>query len=320
MLRASDDSSVGCSAVWACADGRTCAADCAACAISANFGRLVRLAAIAQIRLPATTSTPARRLRPPAPALPEPIYWKQHLFLIPYQWGSAAEPGAARAVWLFVSKDRGASWQKISEAKPHVKAFNYRAEGDGEYWFAVRTFDKRGRLWPEGPYQPELRVIVDTTMPRIDELRRTPADNSLIEIQCRATDVNLDPTSLKIEAQTVSTGPWQPVVLQTPASGQFGLIQARWQPTAGARPVSIRATILDRAGNAAVYQTPIDTSAAAGPNLSQPPVSNAVTNPFVAPPAANGGFASSSPFTASAPHRKLGTHLQTRRRSRLAHR
>src|SRR3954465_9461257 len=88
-----------------------------------------------------------------APAmLPEPIYWKQHLFLIPSQWGSAAEPGAARAVWLFVSKDRGASWQKISEAKPDVKAFNYRAEGDGEYWFAVRTFDKQGRAWPQGPY------------------------------------------------------------------------------------------------------------------------------------------------------------------------
>ncbi len=74
-----------------------------------------------------------RAVAAPPAALPEPIYWKQHLFLIPYQWGSAAEPGAARAVWLFVSKDRGASWQKISEAKPDVKAFNYRAEGDGEY-------------------------------------------------------------------------------------------------------------------------------------------------------------------------------------------
>src|SRR4051794_2481973 len=61
----------------------------------------------------------AQAVQPSAPpaALPEPIYWKQHLFLIPYQWGSAAQPGAARAVWLFVSKDRGASWQKISEAK-----------------------------------------------------------------------------------------------------------------------------------------------------------------------------------------------------------
>jgi hypothetical protein len=280
------------------ARGRLCALT-----LAASLGSLILAGwatdATAQIRLPATTSTPAPISA--APTLPEPIYWKQHLFLIPYKWGSAAEPGAAQSVSLFVSRDRGASWQKISDAKPQVKAFNYRAEGDGEYWFAVRTLDNRGRLWPEGAYQPELRVIVDTTIPRIDELRARPAENSLIEIQCRATDVNLDPTSLKIEAQTVSTGPWQPVVLQTPASGQFGLIQARWQPTPGARPVSIRATILDRAGNAAVYQTPIDTSAAAGPLLSQPPVSNAVTNPFLATSTTNGGFASSSPCAVSAP-------------------
>ena len=71
---------------------------------------------------PAPVPLPPVQAAPAAP-LPEPIFWKQHLFLIPYQWGSAAEPGAARAVWLFVSKDRGASWQKISEAKPDVKAF-----------------------------------------------------------------------------------------------------------------------------------------------------------------------------------------------------
>jgi hypothetical protein len=145
-------------------------------------------------------------------------------------------------------------------------------------------------------------VIVDTTIPRIDELRARPAENSLIEIQCRATDVNLDPVSLKIEAQTISTGPWQPVVLQTPASGQFGLIQARGQPAAGARPVSIRATISDRAGNSAVYQTPIETSPViAGPQLSQPNLGNAVTNPFAALPSISGGLASSSPFAAAAP-------------------
>ena len=69
----------------------------------------------------------ALRAQPMAPAaaspvvLPEAIFWKQHLFLIPYQWGSAAQPGAARVVWLFVSKDRGITWQKISEAKPDVR-------------------------------------------------------------------------------------------------------------------------------------------------------------------------------------------------------
>jgi hypothetical protein len=220
---------------------------------------------------------------PPATAaLPEPIYWKQHLFLIPYQWGSAAEPGAARAVWLFVSKDRGASWQKISEAKPDVKAFNYRAEGDGEFWFAVRTFDKQGRAWPQGPYQPELRVIVDTTLPRIDELRAHPAANGAIEIQARVADSNLDPNTWKFEWQADASGVWQPAVPQgttVQAIGNSGLplggslLHAFWQPPAGVRPVALRGIVMDRAGNSATYQTRLDAGATiSGPLLTSPGV------------------------------------------------
>ncbi len=224
-------------------------------------------------------------LTAPAAAVPEPIYWKQHLFLIPYQWGSAAEPGAARAVWLFVSKDRGASWQKISEAKPDVKAFNYRAESDGEYWFAVRTFDKLGRAWPQGPYQPELRVIVDTTLPRIDELRARPAENGAIELQARATDLNLDPATWRLEWQAAPSDAWQPVTLQEPARMTNGdasqscilpapcsTLHAHWQPPAGARPTAIRGTLMDRAGNSAMYQTRIEYGAAVSGPLLAPPV------------------------------------------------
>jgi hypothetical protein len=225
--------------------------------------------------------------------LPEPIYWKQHLFLIPYQWGSAAEPGAARAVWLFVSKDRGASWQKISEAKPEVKAFNYRAEGDGEYWFAVRTFDKQGRAWPQGPYQPELRVIVDTTQPRIDELRATPAANGMMEIQARVADSNLDPNSWRFEWQADAAGPWQPVYLQgatVQAIGNTGLplggtaLHAFWQPSPSVRPVAFRGTVADRAGNSATYQVRLNGAAAiSGPLLTAPGVSAAAAPSPAAP-------------------------------------
>ena len=117
----------------------------------------------------------AGRCRSCRPCVPEPIYWKQQLFLIPYQWGAAAQTQAARSVSLFLSKDRGVSWQKISDARPDVRSFNYRAEGDGEYWFAVRTLDQYNRWLPEGPYKAELRVIVDTTIPKIDELRASAA-------------------------------------------------------------------------------------------------------------------------------------------------
>jgi hypothetical protein len=235
-----------------------------------------------------------------APMMPEPIYWKQHLFLIPYQWSSAAQSGAAQSVILYVSCDRGASWQKISEAKPQVKAFNYRAEGDGEYWFAVRTLDNRGRVWPEGTYQPELRVVVDTTIPRIDELFAAPAADGAIEIECRATDVNLDPRSFRVEAQANSAAAWQPVVLQAVADpSAAGKIQARWQ-NVGAAPSAIRATISDRAGNSAVYQTTIGQGPRmSGPLLSQPSTAATNNNPFEAAMAASSAVA--QPVASAAP-------------------
>ena len=146
----------------------------------------------------------------PTTALSEPVFWKQNLFLVPYQWSSSADPGGAQAVWLFVSKDAGASWQKISEAKPQVRAFTYRAEQDGEYWFAIRTIDHNGRAWPAGPYQPELRVIVDTTMPRVDELTGIAHDDGTLEIRWRAVDRNIDPGSWRIEAQTDTSSVWRP--------------------------------------------------------------------------------------------------------------
>ncbi|HEX5470354.1 MAG TPA: hypothetical protein VFW73_00625, partial [Lacipirellulaceae bacterium] len=239
----------------------------------------------------------AAKIAAPATNVPEPIYWKQNLFLIPYQWGSAAEPGAARAVWLFVSKDRGASWQKISEAKPDVKAFNYRAEGDGEYWFAVRTFDKLGRAWPQGPYQPELRVIVDTTLPRIDQLRARAADNGTIEIQGRASDANLDPSTWKLEWQANGMAAWQPVILPNTAADQHtgaatqasalpapgSLLHASWHSPAGTKPTALRAIVTDRAGNSAMYQTRIESGTVVSGPLLAPPVVSTVTAPAVAP-------------------------------------
>jgi hypothetical protein len=248
----------------------------------------------------------------PTPAqLPELIYWRQQVFLIPYQWGSAAEPGAALSVSLYVSKDRGATWQKISEAKPEVKAFNYRAEGDGEYWFSVRTVDKMGRAWPQGPYQPELRVVVDTTLPRIDDLRARVAENGVIEIQGRAADLNLDANSWRVESQANPAAPWQPVPLQAAAGAappivatQAGAVQvpvsvlhAYCQLPGSVRPISLRGVVSDRAGNSATYQMRIESGPnVSGPLLSAPAIGNAALTTV---PAASAGSAMTSPPTQS---------------------
>jgi hypothetical protein len=208
----------------------------------------------------------------PTAAPPPPVYWKQNLFLIPYQWSSAADPGGAQAVWLFVSKDAGATWQKISEAKPQVRAFTYRAEQDGQYWFAIRTIDHNGRAWPDGPYQPELQVIVDTTRPRIEELTGLAHDDGTLEVKWRAVDRNIAPDSWKIEVQT-DADQWYPVPL--PAVGNAALDvsagQTTWTAPVGTRPTALRSVVYDRAGNAAIFGTSVRRAPAASEDTSQTP-------------------------------------------------
>ncbi len=273
-----------------------------------SAARLCALAAVAAITVGVLASTVSAQFAPatapPVAAPVEPIHWKQNLFLIPYQWSSAADPSAAQAVWLLVSKDRGATWQKISEAKPQVKAFNYHAEGDGEYWFALRTIDQRGQQQPPGPYQPELRVTVDTLMPRIESLAAQLRGDGALDIQWRATDLNLDPNSWKFEAQLDASDTWQPLTglatapLTTPTAPNVAGVhegQATWQPPSGARPRALRATVYDLAGNSAAYGAAI-TAAPMGTNLVGVPA-----NP--APATTPQGWVSASdvPLAASPP-------------------
>lgn len=218
------------------------------------------VATCAKAQAPAAwqSASAAQAVAPTASAaMPEPIFWKQNLFLIPYQWNSAADPSAAQAVWLYVSRDQGTSWQKISEAKPNVKAFNYHAEADGEYWFAIRTIDRSGQPRPAGPMQPELRVVVDTTMPEIEELRTTPLADGRIDIRWSATDRNLDANSLRIEVQTDASDTWHTVPTTVSAPDAYDTMTSRttWAPPPGSRASAVRATVSDRAGNPAFFQT-----------------------------------------------------------------
>jgi hypothetical protein len=235
----------------------------------------------------------------PGNVLPEAIYWKQTLFQIPYQWSSAAEPGAANLVCLHLSKDRGATWQKISEARPNVSSFNYRAEGDGEYWFAVRTVDHQGRPWPSGELQPELRVMVDTTMPRIDQLQAVLRNAQTVDITWAGFDANLDPNSWRFEAQSDPNSPWQPVQLTNSSIGAADNAgfnaggqnsgRAAWQLPPGQAPIALRATVSDHAGNSATFRSEVQlASGGTGivtrlPSVSPGPLSNdqPTVNPFV---------------------------------------
>src|SRR5262249_23012366 len=79
-----------------------------------------------------------------------PIHTNKLRFRIPFHYDpQEMQQLEAKEIRLYLSRDRGRTWQQINNVTPEAAKFNFQAQSDGEYWFAVRTVDVRGRLHPE---------------------------------------------------------------------------------------------------------------------------------------------------------------------------
>lgn len=95
----------------------------------------------------------------PAPAM---TVTRHRTFAVPYQLKTATDAASQPVeVQLYVSTDRGATWRLYAKGPTTQKSFMFRAGGDGEFWFAVRTIDRSGRARPEKVSAPGLIVVVD---------------------------------------------------------------------------------------------------------------------------------------------------------------
>ncbi len=81
----------------------------------------------------------------------------------------------AREIQLFLSTDRGGTWQHYQSVGVDANRFEFKTETDGEFWFAVRTLDSQNKLHPE-ELQPGMKVIVDATSLPLTEFRRLDSD------------------------------------------------------------------------------------------------------------------------------------------------
>src|SRR5438105_3769459 len=74
------------------------------------------------------------------------IYSRQAIFRIPFE----VDPSERRLteVQLYVSEDRGVTWQKAATSAPDRRFFSFQAERDGLHCFAVRTLDLQRQLHP----------------------------------------------------------------------------------------------------------------------------------------------------------------------------
>lgn len=164
---------------------------------------------------------------------------RQTQFHIPFSLDRA--PTDVAEVRLFMSLDRGRTWQVADVRRAHAKTFLFHAPADGAYWFASRTVDAAQRLWPSDPLAPELEVIVDTTQPQLD-VETKPSG----VVSWSAWDPLLSAKGLQVEM--LSSGAWKPI----PAASQRA--NGRWEGSVQvpADATEVRVVAIDQAGNRAV--------------------------------------------------------------------
>ncbi len=199
---------------------------------------------------------------------PDPIPTRQTYFAIPFEIDQMDHPtlGAAE-IQLFVSRDRGGTWQHETSVSPTTKNFLFRAPNDGEYWFAVRTRDKAGNLRPPLINAPGLRVVVDTQAPTLSiEAQRGPAGQ--IIAKWKIDEANIKPETLKLQYRGGEGQPWEDVAvdlskMQTDAAASSG--ESIWWAPAGQGRIEIRVEVADAAGNRNVSHAQVMTVASAAP-------------------------------------------------------
>lgn len=176
---------------------------------------------------------------------PEPVsyYCRTASFTLPFRVADASRVG--EAFRLEVSTDQGKTWGFVDESSRDRHAFQYRAPGDGEFLFRVRSAGEASK----GPLAT-MAVVVDTQLPRGRVLLDTDSQGRMVA-DFSLEDPNLDCDSVRLEYRLAPEEAWIAVPIEGPSDEQGTLWQgeAKWDIPASARSIWVRLTARDLAGN-----------------------------------------------------------------------
>jgi len=177
------------------------------------------------------------------PARAELVYSKSRHFRIPFQFdASELKRLGSREVQLYVSRDAGEHWKLVEGTSPESGKFTFEAGEDGVYWFSVKTVAASGLVYPAGPHQAGLHVLVDSAPPRLD-LQLIEVEPGRVKLTWTAEDDNLDLASLKLEFRDSASDTWNVVAVRTHSYGQTS-----WTAPEGGT-VQVRGEVSDLTGN-----------------------------------------------------------------------
>jgi hypothetical protein len=173
---------------------------------------------------------------------PAPIFTKNSALRLPVQLDERARADVAE-VKLYVRGPTG-RWECAQTAPPTQTAFDYKALGDGEYWFTFVTVDRRGNATPGNldACAPHRKVIVDSTPPDVSA-QPIPINGGEKALQCQVRDAHPDWSTLRVVYQSAD-GTWQPLTVAAPDMPTVFRI-----PSPSVLESKLQVTVADRAGN-----------------------------------------------------------------------
>jgi hypothetical protein len=184
-------------------------------------------------------------------AAPDPVPFNQRGFRIPIEFPQPGRRAEIRELILYVSADRGKTWNQEQLVTPDRDHFLFTAPQDGEFWFRVVTVNSQGKQEPENVYNgpPSQRMLIDTRAPvaRVVSAQRQGDD---IVVAWEAREDHPDLNSLKLEYRTADAPPgvWTAAAVNPTLAGQ-GRVRVT-----SPLPVSVRVQLKDTAGNVTVSQ------------------------------------------------------------------
>ena len=234
-----------------------------------------------------------------APPGGKTVYTNKLKFRIPYNF-RAEEMRELRAkeVRLYVSTDFGVRWQPVqSQALPQGAPqgkFAFQAQGEGEFWFCVRTLDIENRLHPDDrDVASELQVVVDATVPQLTLALRQVVPGR-VQLSWRSRDEHLDPAQLRFEFAQQGKNGWQPIPVVPKAADSI-----EWNVPQGG-VVAVRGVVGDLAGNRGQAEARLQLAPGRGTGQDGPDFRDPIA----------GADASVSSQAALAPRRPVPTVVQ----------
>ncbi|WP_425619369.1 hypothetical protein NA78x_003109 [Anatilimnocola sp. NA78] len=170
-----------------------------------------------------------------------------------------------KRVRVYISLDRGQTWDLYQEVKADEQRFRFRAKQDAEFWFATETVAANGVSDQPAQRAPQMRLIVDTIKPRL-QISPKLDESGRVELTWAALDPYLLNNKVKVEWQDPRDGVWQRISptaspADTNTRGQFAA-KTTITPPAGLTKMILRGEAEDSAGNKTVVSQQFEIQAA----------------------------------------------------------